>query len=90
MVAVSVSFDFGDCWYPSRERPYLTSGRLVLGALIPFLALYLQGLERILGWAAISRYRWAFVAAIAAVMAGSQLAVTHQVFASAYNWYHLP
>ena len=90
LVAVSVSYDFGDCWYPSRERPYVTSGRLVLGALVPFMALYLQGLERILGWARIARYRWVVVGAIAAVMAVSQIAVTHQVFASAYNWFHLP
>lgn len=90
LVAVSVSFDFDDCWYPSRGRPYFTSGRLVLGALIPFLTLYLQGLERILLWARIARYRWAVAGAIAAVMAGSQFAVTHQVFASAYNWFHLP
>ena len=90
LVAVSVSFDFDDCWYPSRERPYLTSGRLLLGALIPFLALYLQGLERILVWLRIARFRWVVVLGIAAVMAGSQIAVTHQVFASAYNWFHIP
>src|SRR5258706_4453160 len=90
LVAVSVSFDYGDCWYPSRERPYLTSGRLLLGALVPFVALYLQGLERILGWVRIARYRWVVVGAIAAVMTGSEIAVTRQVFASAYNWFHLP
>jgi hypothetical protein len=90
LAAVSVSFDFRDCWYPSREHPYVTSGRLLLGALVPFAALYLQGLERILGWARLARYRWVAVAVIAAVMTGSEIAFTRQVFASAYNWFHLP
>jgi hypothetical protein len=90
LVAVSVSFDYGACWYPSRQRPYLTSGRLLLGALVPFAALYLSGLERILGWARIARFRWAVLGVLAAVMVGSEIAVTRQVFASAYNWFHLP
>jgi hypothetical protein len=90
LAALSVSFDFRDCWYPSREHPYFTSGRLLLGALVPFAALYLQGLERILGWAHLIRYRWAAVGVIAAVMTGSEIAFTRQVFASAYNWFHLP
>ena len=91
LVAVSVSFDFGDCWYPSRERPYLTSGRLLLGALVPFAALYLQGLERILGWVSHrATTDGSSVGVLAAVMTGSEIAVTRQVFASAYNWFHLP
>jgi hypothetical protein len=90
LVLVSVSYDFHDCWYPSRERPYVTSGRLLLGALVPFAALYLQGLERILGWVRLARFRWLVVGVIAAVMVGSEIAVSRPVFASAYNWFHLP
>jgi len=41
-------YDFHDCFYPSREHPYFTSGRLLLGALIPFLLLFVFGLDRAL------------------------------------------
>jgi len=43
LVALSASFDYGNCRFPSEEQPYFTAGRLVAGALIPFLALYVDG-----------------------------------------------
>jgi hypothetical protein len=42
---LSVSFDFGKCLYPSPAYPYFTSGRLINGALIPFVLLYARGLD---------------------------------------------
>ena len=36
LAALSVMYDFGLCMYPSRGYPYMTAGRLILGALIPF------------------------------------------------------
>ena len=36
LVALSISFDFGQCPYPSREHPYFTSGRLLDAAAVPF------------------------------------------------------
>ena len=41
---VSIIYDFHDCFYPARTHPYFTSGRLMLGALIPFLLLFVHGL----------------------------------------------
>ena len=43
---LSIIYDFHDCFHPSREHPYFTSGRLMLGALIPFLLLFVYGLDR--------------------------------------------
>jgi hypothetical protein len=37
---LSVIYDFHNCANPSREHPYFTSGRLMLGSLIPFLRDY--------------------------------------------------
>src|SRR5208282_3428950 len=42
---LSIIYDFHDCFYPSREHPYFVSGRLMLGALIPFSLLFLHGLD---------------------------------------------
>jgi 4-amino-4-deoxy-L-arabinose transferase-like glycosyltransferase len=88
LVALSLRFDFGDCPYPSREFPFFTSGRLIAGALVPFLALYAFGLETLLGrWPAL------FVGAVAvtlAMMVVAQLAFVQPTVASPYNWFHLP
>lgn len=89
LLAVSIAFDFGGCWYPSRDLPYMTSGRLALGALIPFLALYLQGLDRILSFAGIAKYRWITLGILVGLITFSEAALTREVFASAYNWFHL-
>jgi hypothetical protein len=44
LVALSISFEYGTSFFPSNAHPYFTSGRLIAGALIPFLVLYVEGL----------------------------------------------
>jgi hypothetical protein len=89
LALLSIAFDFGGCMYPSRAYPYFTSGRLLAGALIPFLLIYLYGLK----WLAIrlkgEGLLWWILAGMVALMAGSQIAVDHVVFASKWNWFHL-
>lgn len=50
LVLISLPFDFGTCVYPSRAHPYFVSGRLIIGALLPFLILFLGGLQVLCGW----------------------------------------
>jgi uncharacterized membrane protein len=87
---ISIRFDFGDSFYPSRAEPYLWSGRYISGALIPFVILYVYGLERALRW---THKKWppiATVAIIAIAITISEIQVSRSVFSSAYNWFHLP
>ena len=92
VAALSTVFDFGtQNQYPSRARPYFTQGRLLVGTLVPFVTLYLYGLQGALSWA---RLRCAgalliVTIAIALVALGAQLVVIAPVFASSYNWFHL-
>lgn len=97
LVALSASFDYGACFYPSREFPYFASGRLIGSALVPFLVLYMDGaaslfqpLERMFG----ARARVAGALAIAilscVVMSVSEIQLTKPFFANPYNWFHLP
>jgi len=50
LVAISLPFDFGRCVYPSEARPYFNSGRLIIGMLLPFLIVFLRGLQIVCGW----------------------------------------
>lgn len=86
---LSISLDFGDCYYPSQEYPYFTSGRLLTGALVPFAVVYVYGLERALRW---TKRRWPFVLALVCLcllMTVSEIIVNRPAFSSAYNWFHL-
>jgi hypothetical protein len=48
MAAISLPFDFHQCFYPSREHPFFVSGRIISGALLPFALIYVSGLEFLL------------------------------------------
>jgi hypothetical protein len=85
---LSILYDFNGCWYPSREQPYLVSGRLIAGALLPFLLIYNDGLNHIfqrLGRRAILSVIVVFVSGITL----SELWLNAGVFSSSYNWFHL-
>ena len=89
LALLSVIYDFHDCHYPSRDYPYFISGRLMLGALIPFMLVYLYGLDRLL-----SRFKnnWAKPLALAGMvlfMLVSEIADNWTVFSSQYNWFHM-
>ena len=90
LAAVSMMFDFGDCAYPSRDKPYMTSGRLALGALIPFVALYLYGLDALLPEKFPPYLRWAVLIVPVALMTVSEVLMSQAAFRSPYNWFHLP
>jgi len=88
LVFLSVAFDFGSCFYPSRARPFFTSGRLLDGALIPFLLLYVRGLDQALGRRENERARWLALAGIVVAMALSELLINRPVFSSPFNLFH--
>jgi len=86
---LSIIYDFQDCFYPSRAHPYFTSGRLMLGALIPFLLLYLFGMDCALGRI---KNHWAKPLALAGLvlfMLISEITVNRMMFSNAYNWFHM-
>jgi hypothetical protein len=90
LAALSTLFDFGTCLYPSREHPYFTSGRLISGALVPFLILYLEGLNLIMSKITKRISPWVIILAIVMVMALSEIWLTLEVFKSPHNFFHLP
>jgi hypothetical protein len=86
---LSVLYDFHDCFYPSQEHPYFTSGRLMLGALIPFLLLFVRGLDCVFSRV---KNRWVRPLALAGLvlfMLLAELATVWRLFPNAYNWFHM-
>jgi hypothetical protein len=89
LMVLSLLFDFGDSWYPSRDHPYFVSGRLIAGALIPFAILYARGLERILPPGARRRGGLAVLVALGMVSVASEAWLARGPVASLYNWFHM-
>jgi hypothetical protein len=89
LALISIAFDFGKCPYPSREHPFFTSGRLLSGALIPFLLLYVYGLDRVLCRMKSDWPRLLALAGIVLIMTVSEIILNRGAFSSQYNWFHL-
>ena len=85
---LSIIYDFHDCFYPSREHPYFTSGRLILGALIPFLLVFLFGLD-----CALKKFgnavKFSMLAGFIVFMLASEIATDWVIFPNTYNWFHM-
>jgi hypothetical protein len=86
---MSMRYDFGECAYPSADKPYFTSGRLIAGVILPFLILYIDGLQRILTKLRCTRALLTAVGVIVAVITISEITLSRSVFANPNNWFHL-
>jgi hypothetical protein len=86
---LSIIYDFQDCFYPSRAHPYFTSGRLMLGALIPFLLLFLYGMDCALGWIKNRHAKPLALAGLILFMLISEITIDRMIFSNAYNWFHM-
>jgi hypothetical protein len=89
MVMISVSFDFGNCFYPSNFYPFFVSGRLITAAMIPFLLLYVQGLNSAFSWIKNENYRIIVLIIIVLFITTTETIFRWNVFYSDYNFFHL-
>jgi hypothetical protein len=85
---ISIIYDFHNCANPSRAHPYFTSGRLLLGALIPFLLIFVYGIDRALKKFG-DRVKSLVLGAMILFMLTSEIIVDWPVFSNEYNWFHL-
>jgi hypothetical protein len=89
MLVVSVAYDFGGCLSPSRQHPFLTHGRLISGTLIPFMLLYVNGLDVLLGKGRRPRVGLGILVAVVCIVTVSEIVLSMPAFRSPYNFYHM-
>jgi hypothetical protein len=89
MAAISLLFDFHDCAYPSRFHPFFVSGRIISGALLPFVLIYARGLElvteRLGKWVS----PFVVLTCLMLFITASEFRVRSVVFSSPYNFFAL-
>ncbi|HXC34404.1 MAG TPA: DUF2142 domain-containing protein [Candidatus Acidoferrales bacterium] len=86
---MSIIYDFHDCPYPSQAHPYFTSGRLLLGGLIPFLLVSVYGLDLLLKRFS-SKIKLFTLAGMISGMFLLEVVTDWRVFSNPFNWFHLP
>ncbi len=86
---LSIIYDFHDCFYPSRLHPYFTSGRLLGAALIPFLLLFVYGLDCAVSHFKYKHGRLIALAGFVLFMLITEINVAWPVFSNEYNWFHM-
>lgn len=84
----SVRYDFHGCFYPSSALPYFTSGRLLLGAVIPALVIFAKSLDLLL-LKANGRLKFGALAVLLLAMLATEIHIDHPVFRSLYDWIHM-
>jgi len=89
LIAISIRYDFGRWPYPSRQQPFLTSGRLISGSLVPFCLIYLDGLHCLLSKIKARINPLAVLTVLVVMITCTELALSRDVFSSMYNWFHL-
>jgi hypothetical protein len=84
MAGISLLFDFQGSFYPSREHPFFVSGRIISAALVPFVFIYVMGIELLFE----PIRKWAPVAILALLMLFitiTEFQLRHVVFSSTNN-----
>lgn len=89
LAGLSLVFDFGRCIFPSPAYPFFSSGRLMAGAAIPFMILYVYGLDTALRLTRVGGARYFVLAGIGLLILGSEIVLSIPVFSSPYNFFHM-
>jgi Predicted membrane protein (DUF2142) len=89
LAALSMMFDFGAFYYPSRELPFFVSGRLIAAALLPFVALLIYGLEWLVARTRLRGYELFLILDLAVIITAIELVLSIEAIASPFNWFHL-
>ncbi len=89
LLFLSIQFDFGSSMAPSSGNPYFNKGRLIIGGLVPFLIIYISGLDYILKKLKLKIPTLGAVGCICLITLALPIASYWELFKSEWNWFHL-
>jgi len=89
LAMLSIIFDFGQCLFPSRSYPFFASGRLLSGAVIPIMLLYVYGLDTALRFIGGGWVRYFALGGIGLFITASEVILSTPIFSSPYNFFHM-
>jgi Predicted membrane protein (DUF2142) len=89
LAALSMMFDFGAFYYPSRELPFFVSGRLIAAALLPFVALLIYGLEWLVARTRLRGHELLVILDLTVIITVLEVMLSIEAIASPFNWFHL-
>jgi len=89
MAAISLPFDFQKCVNPSREHPFFVSGRIISGALLPFVLMYVAGMEFLLRPIRMWIPAASVLACLLLFITIAEFQVRRSAFLSPYNFFAL-
>lgn len=89
IMILSIQIDFGSCATPSRANPFFNKGRLVMGGLVPFLILYVDGVCHLMSKLKMKLNSLYIIGSICVLMVFFSTTAIFKVFGSAWNWYHI-
>jgi len=84
----SVIYDVTNCPNPTPKYPYIANGRYLLGAVIPFVLLFVFSMDRAAGRLGTPA-KFLAVGGMIVFMLVSEIAADWPVFSSQYNWFHM-
>jgi len=87
LLLLSIAYDFGEKSSPTRQHPYFTTGRLILGALIPFLVLLLDAILTLTSHLKPRRTAMFVISALCLFCLAGGWVINRPVFKSDYNWF---
>jgi hypothetical protein len=90
LALLSLQFDFGTCFYPSRAHPYFVSGRIISGTVLPFLIIFASAFGRLT--TRIQKWVPASIAMVSIVLfiGISDILIKGTVVQSSFNLFWLP
>lgn len=86
MVLLSVMYTYENSYYPSTDFPYLTSGRILAGVIIPFAMLFVHGIYVFLKTIKLDRYLFSAISCFCLSVLINEIALSWSVFQSKHNF----